>query len=136
MGILVGVVLVAGGTVLALVLLLNRVSSRSLLDQLLANGLQVQGKLLTVDAGVLSSVSGHMRVYSVGIELEFDGEGGVQRVRSTLVVPETLRHLVQAGAPCVALIDPRDPTTLCLVEIKNPYGASTAVTLGSMYSRW
>jgi hypothetical protein len=115
---------------------MGAVCSGAQLDLLLANGRRVQGTLRTVDAGVLSVVSGHTRVYSVGIELEFEDEGRVQRVRSTLVVPETLRHLVQAGAPCVAVVNPQDPTMLCLVEIKNPYGVPTAVTLGSMSSRW
>ncbi len=135
MGILVALV-VSGGAAWVLLQLLKSVGGSAQLDQLLANGLKVQGKLLTVDAGVLALVSGHMRVYVVNVELEFEAEGGVQRVRSKLVVPETQRHLVLAGAPCIAMIDPRDPTRLCLVEIKNPYGAPTAVTLGSMYSRW
>lgn len=130
------VVVAVGGVVVALLMLVNRVSSSALLDSLLANGLRVQGKLLTVDAGALSMVSGHMRVYSVGVELEFETEGRVQRIRSTLVVPETHRHLLQAGAPCVAVIDPQNPTTLCVVEIGNAHGVATAVTLGSMYSRW
>lgn len=130
------VVVAVCGVVVALLMIVNRVSSSALLDSLLANGLRVQGKLLTVDAGVLSMVSGHMRVYSVGVELEFETEGRVQRIRSTLVVPETQRHLLLAGAPCVAVIDPRDPTTLCLVQLENAHGVQTAVTLGSMYSRW
>ena len=57
-------------------------------------------------------------------------------MRSAIVVPETLRQLVQAGAPCVVVVDLQDSKKLCLVSIDNAFGVSTSVTLGSMYSRW
>ncbi|MER2562697.1 MAG: hypothetical protein ABTQ32_18365 [Myxococcaceae bacterium] len=46
-----------------------------LLVVVVVGGAVVALLLLMADAGALSMVSGHMRVYSVGVELEFETEG-------------------------------------------------------------
>ncbi|AKT41658.1 hypothetical protein [Chondromyces crocatus] len=135
--ILIGVI-VNGGLMALFVVAVHRAlhAGRGELDHLLATGLRVRGRLQSVDAGALSGRVGSVRFYKVGIEILLELEGGWQQVPSSLVVPETLRQLVQAGAPCVVVVDRTDPRKLCLVEIQNAFGVSTSVTLGSMYSRW
>lgn len=103
------------------------------LDVLLADGARRPAKLVSVDGGRHYLTSGTTRWYRVGIEVEFKDDA--QRVKSNIGVPEHLRHLLQAGAPCQVVADRADPTRLCLVSIDNAFGASTEVKLGSMYSR-
>ncbi|MGN6111119.1 MAG: hypothetical protein ACTHU0_38835 [Kofleriaceae bacterium] len=130
------VVLMVGVLGFAVALVVGNAVGKAELDRLLASGVRVPGKLVSVDAGVPAGRSNHTRYFRVGIELELERAGGRERVTSQIVVPETLRQLVQAGAPCVVVVDTTDRTKLCLVSIDNAFGASTPVTLGSMYSRW
>ncbi len=130
------IVLVGGMVAMGFAIVVQSVMGGRELDELLSTGLRLAGKLVSVDAGVPVGRSNHTRYYKVGIELEVERKDGPERIRTQIVVPETLRQLVQGGAPCVAVVDRRDPKKLCLVSIENAFGVSTPVTLGTMYSRW
>ena len=130
------VVLVVGVLAMAVGIVVGDATASRELNHLLSSGQRVRGKLLSVDGGVPAGRSNHTRYFRVGIELEVERTAGAERVRSEIIVPETLRQLVQAGAPCVVVVDRQDPKKLCLVSIDSAFGVSTPVTLGSMYSRW
>lgn len=112
------------------------VKNRFELDDLLATGTRVAGKLVEVGTGSPAGRSNHTRYYTQPITFQFTGPQGDQTVKTQVVVPEMLQALLQAGAPCEAIIDPSLPSRLCLVSISNAFGVKTAVTLGTQYSRW
>lgn len=127
-------ILVIGMPVLGIGLLLSNAQGKQELATLLRLGRRVRAKLVVVEGGMPAGRSGHTSYFKVPIELEYDE--GRSRVRSSVVVPETLRSLVQAGAPCEVVLDQKDPAKLCIVSLENSFGVATAVTLGSMYSKW
>ncbi|WAS92792.1 hypothetical protein [Nannocystis punicea] len=105
-------------------------------DRLRASGTKASGTIASVGAGRLRSRQGSLGIYVRPVGLKVALPTGEVRVEVDIAVPETLLHLLIAGAPCEVVIDPANHKHVCITSIGNAFGVHTPVELGSLHSRW